>query len=473
MSKLKKIKLLFITYTHSNGGGAEKILTTLVNHLDLEKYEVDIQEIYDFHVKKEPIKDEIKLLRALIDNNTETRFSKHFTQYCIEKHPALIRAVKQWDEYDIIITWNYQYPSFFLPAFQDKKTISWFHTDVYDLKSMHISKWDTYNFNLQYAAWKCADNIITISEKSLESVEVLFPEFLSKTEIIYNPIDLLSVQQHAKETVNTDFLVKNMPVIVCVGLIDERKNFSLVLYAAAKLKKDNLCCNVIIVGDGRLKLELITLSEELGIKDTVFFVGYKNNPIPYIQSADILCVSSLAEGFPTVVCEAMCLGKPFVTTPVAGASMELADNGKCGLVADWNCDDYAKKIKLLLNDKESYHQMSQNCVKKIKEFSVERMIECFDCLIASLPEKKQNIVHSINYVSAQKKIKKLYVWCFDFVIQRLRFSLDSFFIQRNIKYLLFTGYYTVRIFFYILTFPVRVFKIPMLLKSNEDEQCSK
>lgn len=469
----KKLKLLFITYTHSNGGGAEKILTTLVNHLDPEKYEITIQELYNFHVKKEPIKNEIRFLKALIDNNAETRFSKHFTQYCIEKYPELLRAIKRWDEYDVVITWNYLYPSFLLPAFQDKRTVSWFHTDVYDLKPQHVSKWDIYNFNLQYAAWMCADNIITISEKSLESVELLFPEFLSKTAIIYNPIDFLLVQKHAQETINTDFLVKSRPTIVCVGLIDERKNFSLVLYAAAELKKDNLCCNVIIVGDGKLKQNLMTLSEELGIKGTVFFVGYQGNPIPYIKAADILCVSSLAEGFPTVVCEAMCLGKPFVTTPVAGASKELADNGKCGLVADWNYDDYAKKIKLLLTDKQRYHQMSQNCVKKIKEFSVGRMIEHFDCLIASLPEKKQNIVNSINFVGAQKKIKKLYIWCFDFVIQRLRFSLDRFFIHRNIKYLLLTGYYTARIFFYVLTFPIRIFKTPILLKSNKDNQCSR
>ena len=51
----KKIKLLFITYTHSNGGGAEKVLTTLVNNLDSMKYDISIFEIVQYNVKRESI----------------------------------------------------------------------------------------------------------------------------------------------------------------------------------------------------------------------------------------------------------------------------------------------------------------------------------------------------------------------------------------------------------------------------------
>ena len=75
MNNSKKIKLLFITYTHSGGGGAEKVLTTLVNSLDAAKYEIAIQEIVDFKVKQEPINSNVVLLNPLINGVRESRFS--------------------------------------------------------------------------------------------------------------------------------------------------------------------------------------------------------------------------------------------------------------------------------------------------------------------------------------------------------------------------------------------------------------
>ncbi|MDR2193398.1 MAG: hypothetical protein LBP19_02885 [Treponema sp.] len=58
----KRIKLLFITYTHSNGGGAENVLTNLVNHVDHDRYAIDIIEIRHFSVKREPVADVVSLL---------------------------------------------------------------------------------------------------------------------------------------------------------------------------------------------------------------------------------------------------------------------------------------------------------------------------------------------------------------------------------------------------------------------------
>ena len=62
---MEKLKLLFITYTHSNGGGAEKVLTTLVNNLDSEKYDISIFEIVRYDVKQEPLNKNIRLLPPL------------------------------------------------------------------------------------------------------------------------------------------------------------------------------------------------------------------------------------------------------------------------------------------------------------------------------------------------------------------------------------------------------------------------
>ena len=464
MNNSKKIKLLFITYTHSGGGGAEKVLTTLVNNLDAAKYEIAIQEIVDFKVKQEPINDNVVLLNPLINGVRESRFSKHFTQYCIENYPSLIRAIKNLDQYDVVITWNYQIPSFMLRAFPDKKTIAWFHGAIDDLDLSDHSITTVYCNEMQKKAWNYADRIVTISAKSLKSLEDIFPAYMDKAHIIYNSFDAENTKIKAAEKIEDQYIRHNVPILICLGRLDKNKNFSLVIQAVAKLRTENIRFNLLVIGDGEERENLMRLVSELHITNEVSFLGYKQNPLPYIQRADILCLSSFAEGFPTVVLEAMALGKPFVTTPVAGASEELADNGNCGLVADWNADNYAKKIKTLLTDKELYDRMSTNCVEKVKEFSVENTVRQFDNLIASLPEKKEADFQPIDKIIAIRKIRSAYIWCPDFVVQRLKFSISAFFIKPSIRNFALVGYYMLRLLFYIPSLPVRLFTQPALLK---------
>jgi len=132
MNNSKKIKLLFITYTHSGGGGAEKVLTTLVNNLDAERYNISIFEIIRYDVKQEPLNKNIRLLPPLY-HYKDRDYKIKVLDYILEQKPKIIRALNNFDTYDIVITWNYQLPSFMLPAFPDKKTIGWFHGAIDDL----------------------------------------------------------------------------------------------------------------------------------------------------------------------------------------------------------------------------------------------------------------------------------------------------------------------------------------------------
>ncbi len=62
-----KKKVLFIIWSYSYGGGAERILTNIVNNLDPSKYEIDILEYVYAGIKKEEINDNINLLNPIID----------------------------------------------------------------------------------------------------------------------------------------------------------------------------------------------------------------------------------------------------------------------------------------------------------------------------------------------------------------------------------------------------------------------
>ncbi len=468
----KKLKLLFITYTHSNGGGAEKVLTTLVNNLDAERYDISIFEIVKYDVKCEPVNSNIKLLPPLYHCN-DRDYKVKVLDYILEQKPEIIRALNNFDAYDVIITWNYQLPSFMLPAFPDKKTIAWFHGAIDDLDISDNLTAVKHRYDLQKNAWGFADKVVTISRKSLQSLETVFPEYMHKAQIIHNAFDVKISKIKASEKIEDIYENCYLPIIVCAGRLDKNKNFSLLVKTVAKLKRENIECVLFIIGEGPERESLVRLAAESDITDSVFFLGYKQNPLPYIGKAQLLCVSSLSEGWGMTICESMALGKPFVTTPVAGASEELADGGKCGLVAEWDIDDYAEKLKILLTDKTLYDRMSENCIKKIQEFSVENTVRQFDNLIASLPEKPDTGSAGIlSKKEAFKKMHSVYVWYPDKMLNNIKFSVERFQTTKKIYHFILLGYHILRFLLYILTATCRIVtakKLFICAKDGSDE----
>ncbi len=457
---MQKIKLLFITITHSGGGGAEKVLTTLVNNLPSEMYDISIQEMYGFGVKKEPINDNIKLLPPLIKENEEKSTQKLFKRYIIDNYPEIIRSIRLSSNYDIVISWNYQCPSFLLPSFSDVTTIGWFHGTIYDLAPSHNLKNEIYNRKLQQKAWDRALKLITISKKSLQSLEEAFPEYIEKSQIIYNPIEIEKIKKLSSSEVDTSFL-DGSPVLVCIGRLDKNKNFSLVLEAVSLLKDKGIKTQVLIIGEGYEKDNLKAKTRKLNIENNVLFLGYKQNPYPFLHLAKLLCVSSFEEGFPMVVTESLCLGVPFVTTPVAGASDELIFDGECGLVAKWDAKDYSEKIETIIINEALHKKMSKACSENIKKFSIEQTILNFNKLVAqSIDSSRINAntctpKKNLSFDEANKKLKVLYICSFDFALQRLRFAFDRLYKKRNPRDVLVVGFHIMRFLFYILTIPVR------------------
>ena len=401
-SNLKKV--LFITYTHSNGGGAEKVLTTLVNNLDKNKYDITIQEVTRFNVKKEKINGNIKLKKFPLDSNNKiTKWFSDSNYYFLYFYPEVLKTVFKWEGFDVIISWNYQLPSFALNAFDKEYKVSHFHGAIDDL-NINNNPFNKKQYFQQRNVWNKVDQITTISKYSKESAENIYPEFKGKIKIIYNGTDINEISKESKEYLFDISRYKGKINLVSVARLDENKNISLVLNALSILKSENkLNFNYFIVGDGDCRKKLEEESKLLSLEDSVFFLGFIKNPMPIIKECDILCLSSFSEGWPTVVTEAMALHKTFVTTPVAGAKDELSNNDSCGLVSDFNPINYAEKITILANDSTLRKKMGENGYKNIQNYSVSRYVDEFEKIINQSKSnnilfKKFNLINYFKYV---------------------------------------------------------------------------
>jgi len=117
--------------------------------------------------------------------------------------------------------------------------------------------------------------------------------------------------------------------IVCVGSLQRRKGFDLVVEAISLLNEsDQEKLDVVVIGDGPDRLFLESLIKSRGVAKTIWLAGSMNDVMPALKSADVFLLSSRNEGLPIAMIEAMSVGLPILTTRV-GAIPELFDETEC------------------------------------------------------------------------------------------------------------------------------------------------
>src|SRR5262245_1913955 len=147
-------------------------------------------------------------------------------------------------------------------------------------------------------------------------------------------------------------------LIAAVGRLSAEKGFDLLIRAAARLFASGLDAQVMIAGDGDAGPELQSLAAELGMTDRVRFLGYLSDPRPLYEAADLFALSSLREGLPNVVLEAMALGVPVVATRIAGVPRLIRDGQTGVLVEPGSVDALAMGLARVLGDADGRADMA-------------------------------------------------------------------------------------------------------------------
>ena len=120
-------------------------------------------------------------------------------------------------------------------------------------------------------------------------------------------------------------------VIGTVGRLAKQKSHYSLLNAMKILNDMNIKVKCIIIGDGYLRNKLEKEKSKLGLNANVFFLGFREDVLNLITLMDVFIMTSLKEGFPMALLEAMALKKPIISTPV-GDVEKLLQHGENGLV---------------------------------------------------------------------------------------------------------------------------------------------
>lgn len=315
---MKKKIIFLIPSLH--GGGAERVYTHLLHHIDREKFEpylmvVNLEgpyvedipsDVKIVDLKKRSVKSSlIKLIKeinkirpsiimsTLLHLNLTLLFIKPF----LKGNPRII--VREANP----------------PSFSIKELLG---TSVF--KKLYVK------------LYKRADHIIAISKDVAEDVIETFNVPKDRVHIIYNPVLVEQIKMKSEEDVNHPWIInKKEPVIISIGRLVEQKDFPTLIKAFAKVIERKKC-KLIILGEGPNYSILLELIKELGIEDSVDFLGFVNNPYKYVKNSDLFVLSSKWEGFGMVIIEALAVGTPVVATDCPGGPHEILNNGKFGKI---------------------------------------------------------------------------------------------------------------------------------------------
>jgi glycosyltransferase involved in cell wall biosynthesis len=178
---------------------------------------------------------------------------------------------------------------------------------------------------------------------------------------------------------------QDVPLIGIVGRFVPVKNHNLFLKAAALIRKQLPDAHFVLVGDGELHNEIQAQIDSLGLRDTVTLTGWQKEVTEAYADMDVFVITSVNEGTPVTVIEALATGCPVVTTAVGGLP-DLLDGGRLGkLVPTEDAEAVAAGvIETLKNPPDT--SIAQHAM--IDRYGIDRLVSDLDSLYRGLLARK-------------------------------------------------------------------------------------
>lgn len=378
-------KKIFIFSHAMEIGGAERALLGLLNSIDYSKYEVDLfllkhsgelmplipkqvnllPEISQYSAIMKPMvlalkEGQIKVVLGRLCGKLKAKLYdiKHTlnrSAVAIEyshKHTVKYLPKVNNEHYDIAI-------SFLTPHYivsekvnADKK-IAWIHTD-YSTIELDVKS--------ELAMWSKFDNIVSISDDVTRAFLSTFPSLENKIVKIENILSKDFIEEQADLFNVENEMTGDSIKLLSIGRFCEQKNFDNVPEIASIIKSKGVDFKWYIIGYGADENLIKSKIAQYNMEDTVFILGKKENPYPYIKACDIYVQPSRYEGKCVAVREAQILNKPVIITNYASSKSQL-QAGFDGVIVPMDNQGCADGIVKVIDDKDLQNQLIENTKK--------------------------------------------------------------------------------------------------------------
>ena len=382
----KKIKLLF-RHRSMEMGGVEKVMLSIVNNLNPEKFEITVC----LNLNQGELRNEFPPhIRKLYLAEGKEDFSKNIILQKIQlyqrkkkleklrKNPEIIdkQHLKEYFDIEIGMTYN-DFESVLNSSNKNSKKIGWFHSEINvpGLKPLlpEILK--------QFPQF---DVMVYCSQKIKDLMHIHHPDLhFPREKVIINAISIEKIKVKAAEKIEP---FSEKPSFVSVGRLHYRKGYHKLIEAHTKLIREGHDHQILIVGEGEHRQNLEKLIKENKVERTFILLGNKMNPYPYIKNADFFILPSESEAWPLVIAEALILQKPIIATDTGDVSMMIAPE-KTGILIPYKVEEMYYSMKRFLTDKPLISEIKSNLQNIEDQFDNKKIFESIEIMMEQILEK--------------------------------------------------------------------------------------
>jgi glycosyltransferase involved in cell wall biosynthesis len=237
-------------------------------------------------------------------------------------------------------------------------------------------------------AYPRVDGIVTLSEGAREDVIDWLDLPPERVVTIYNPTHNEWIHERAAGPVDHEWFDTEHPVVVSVGRFVDQKDFETVVRGFAAIH-EAFDARLVLIGDGPHRADLERLARRLGVRDAVAFLGYRDNPYPYIAGADVFAFASHYEGLGNVVVEAVSLGTPVVATDCPNGPRETLVDGAGGFLAPpGDPDAFGEQLHMALADPAERAKRLERARNELDRFTPDRAARQYLALLSDLDDRR-------------------------------------------------------------------------------------
>jgi glycosyltransferase involved in cell wall biosynthesis len=223
------------------------------------------------------------------------------------------------------------------------------------------------------------DGAIAVSRSTREFLvkERFVPE--ERVRLIWNgaPLDEFAPvpRERARRVRRELGLPDDALVVGTIGRLNAQKGHRFLLDAAARVLPRVPAARVLIAGDGDLRDELRQQAAALGIADRVVFAGHRTDVPDLLGALDVFCISSLYEGTPLALFEAMAAGRAIVSTAVDGCKEVLEDGTTGVLVPAGDAAALADGLERVLTDAARRETLGRQALADSRGYDVRACVD--------------------------------------------------------------------------------------------------
>lgn len=230
-----------------------------------------------------------------------------------------------------------------------------------------------------------SDGIITNTNTIKEYYDSFLPVNHDFVRVVFNGVEIVP-----EELDDFDYSAyipshEQAPfVILSTGRLARQKGFKYLIEAAAKIIRKHPNIYFFLAGQGKLKGELKRQIQSAGIEKNFILLGFVEDIHPLLKNADVFVFSSLYEGMPNSILEAMAHGLPVISTNVNGVK-ELIEEGVNGLtVAPGDSSALYNALEYVLSNEKELEKLGKNAKQFVNEnFAVRKMVENLNDLLCN------------------------------------------------------------------------------------------